>query len=184
VTLIGYHASHEQHSPSALLAATRAAADAGFGAISSSDHLSPWSRWCRSIRRPIRTTAMTSPTSTASIPGWGHWASSSRWCARPATGGCAFVAVHNFGAEPCRLELPLDGIDDAVAADDLLDGSWVHPLDEPVLHLTLDGYGYQWLRIRRAGQRLSPLTRRTGRGAAAVATDAGPAAPTRQHGRP
>jgi hypothetical protein len=25
-----------------------------------------------------------------------------------------------------------------------------------VLHLTLDGYGYQWLRIRRAGQRLSP----------------------------
>jgi probable non-F420 flavinoid oxidoreductase len=44
VTLIGYHASHEQHSPSALLAATRAAADAGFGAISSSDHLSPWSR--------------------------------------------------------------------------------------------------------------------------------------------
>jgi probable non-F420 flavinoid oxidoreductase len=44
VTLIGYHASHEQHSPSALLGATRAAADAGFGAISSSDHLSPWSR--------------------------------------------------------------------------------------------------------------------------------------------
>jgi trehalose synthase len=70
--------------------------------------------------------------------------------------GSTVVAVHNFGAEPCRLELPLDGIDDAVAADDLLDGSWVHPLDEPVLHLTLDGYGYQWLRIRRAGQRRSP----------------------------
>jgi trehalose synthase len=70
--------------------------------------------------------------------------------------GSTVVAVHNFGAEPCRLELPLDGIDDAVAADDLLDGSSEHPLDEPVLHLTLDGYGYQWLRIRRAGQRLSP----------------------------
>lgn len=44
MTLIGYHASHEQHRPSALIAAARAAADAGFGAISSSDHLSPWSR--------------------------------------------------------------------------------------------------------------------------------------------
>ena len=70
--------------------------------------------------------------------------------------GSTVVAVHNFGAEPCRLELPLDGIDDAVAADDLLDGTWEQPLDQPVLPLTLDGYGYQWLRIRRAGQRLSP----------------------------
>src|SRR5512145_347781 len=42
--MIGYHASHEQHPPSALLAAARAAAEAGFGAVSSSDHLSPWSR--------------------------------------------------------------------------------------------------------------------------------------------
>jgi probable non-F420 flavinoid oxidoreductase len=44
VTVVGYHASHEQHPPSALLAAARRAADAGFGAVSSSDHLSPWSR--------------------------------------------------------------------------------------------------------------------------------------------
>jgi probable non-F420 flavinoid oxidoreductase len=43
VTTIGYHASHEQHAPSALLDAARAAADAGFGAVSSSDHLTPWS---------------------------------------------------------------------------------------------------------------------------------------------
>jgi glycosidase len=66
------------------------------------------------------------------------------------------VAVHNFGAEPCRLDLPLEGLDDAVGADDLLDGSREEPLDDPVLHLILDGYGYRWLRIRRAGQRLSP----------------------------
>jgi len=66
------------------------------------------------------------------------------------------VAVHNFGAEPCRLDLPLEGLEDAVGADDLLDGSPEEPLDDPVLHLTLDGYGYRWLRIRRAGQRLSP----------------------------
>jgi trehalose synthase len=66
------------------------------------------------------------------------------------------VAVHNFGPEPCRLELPLDGIDDAVSAVDLLDGLHEEDLDEPVLHMTLDGYGFRWLRIRRAGQRLVP----------------------------
>jgi probable non-F420 flavinoid oxidoreductase len=44
VTVIGYHASHEQHPPSALLDDARAAAEAGFGAVSSSDHLSPWGR--------------------------------------------------------------------------------------------------------------------------------------------
>jgi probable non-F420 flavinoid oxidoreductase len=44
VTVVGYHASHEQHPPSDLLAMACAAADAGFTAVSSSDHLSPWSR--------------------------------------------------------------------------------------------------------------------------------------------
>jgi probable non-F420 flavinoid oxidoreductase len=44
MTVVGYHASHEQHPPSALLAAARAAAAAGFGAVSSSDHVTPWSR--------------------------------------------------------------------------------------------------------------------------------------------
>jgi probable non-F420 flavinoid oxidoreductase len=44
VTIVGYHASHEQFPPSALLAAARAAAEAGFGAVSSSDHVTPWSR--------------------------------------------------------------------------------------------------------------------------------------------
>jgi probable non-F420 flavinoid oxidoreductase len=40
---IGYHASHEQHPPSALLRDVCRAEDAGFDAIWSSDHLSPWS---------------------------------------------------------------------------------------------------------------------------------------------
>ncbi len=70
--------------------------------------------------------------------------------------GSTVVAVHNFGAEPCRLSLPLDGIDDAVGAADLLAGNQEEPLDEPMLHLTLDSYGYRWLRIRREGQRSSP----------------------------
>ncbi len=43
MTTIGYHASHEQHRPSDLLAHARRAEEAGFGAVSSSDHVSPWS---------------------------------------------------------------------------------------------------------------------------------------------
>ncbi|HEX2023798.1 MAG TPA: TIGR03885 family FMN-dependent LLM class oxidoreductase [Acidimicrobiales bacterium] len=43
MTPIGYHASHEQHPPSRLLGDIRLAEDAGFAAISSSDHVSPWS---------------------------------------------------------------------------------------------------------------------------------------------
>jgi coenzyme F420-dependent glucose-6-phosphate dehydrogenase len=41
--LIGYHASHEQFSPSQLLAYVQAAERAGFQAIMTSDHLAPWS---------------------------------------------------------------------------------------------------------------------------------------------
>lgn len=41
---IGYHASHEQFSPSRLLRMAVLAEQAGFDAILSSDHLAPWSR--------------------------------------------------------------------------------------------------------------------------------------------
>ncbi len=41
---IGYHASHEQFPPSALLGYVRAAQEAGFDAALSSDHFHPWSR--------------------------------------------------------------------------------------------------------------------------------------------
>lgn len=40
--LLSYHASHEQHSPSDLLGHVRAAEDAGFDGVLSSDHLLPW----------------------------------------------------------------------------------------------------------------------------------------------
>ena len=43
VTTVGFHASHEQLAPSALLAAARRADEAGFDAVSCSDHLAPWS---------------------------------------------------------------------------------------------------------------------------------------------
>src|SRR4051812_39831151 len=40
---IGYHASHEQFSPSELLSLVRAAETAGFDCAMSSDHFRPWS---------------------------------------------------------------------------------------------------------------------------------------------
>ena len=43
MTTVGFHASHEQLAPSALLTAARRADQAGFDAISCSDHLAPWS---------------------------------------------------------------------------------------------------------------------------------------------
>jgi probable non-F420 flavinoid oxidoreductase len=43
VTLIGFHASHEQVHPARLLEAVVAAEQAGFAAAMSSDHFSPWS---------------------------------------------------------------------------------------------------------------------------------------------
>ena len=42
MTLIGYHASHEQHPPSALLGYVRAAEAAGFQGVTSADHFHPW----------------------------------------------------------------------------------------------------------------------------------------------
>ena len=65
------------------------------------------------------------------------------------------VAAHNFSPEPCRVRLELDGLDDVVAMHDLFDGER-RELDEPVIELTLDGYGYRWLRTQRKGQRLTP----------------------------
>lgn len=41
---IGFHASHEEIQPGALLAAVRAAEEAGFAAAMCSDHFAPWSR--------------------------------------------------------------------------------------------------------------------------------------------
>ncbi|PZR53184.1 LLM class F420-dependent oxidoreductase [Xylanimonas oleitrophica] len=44
MTIIGFHASHEQMHPSDLLRAVQRAEEAGFDAAMCSDHLAPWSR--------------------------------------------------------------------------------------------------------------------------------------------
>ncbi|KRA99854.1 LLM class F420-dependent oxidoreductase [Devosia sp. Root685] len=43
MTLVGYHASHEQFAPSELLGLVREAEQAGFACAKSSDHFHPWS---------------------------------------------------------------------------------------------------------------------------------------------
>lgn len=42
MTRVGFHASHEQLAPSSLLQAARRADQAGFDAVSCSDHIAPW----------------------------------------------------------------------------------------------------------------------------------------------
>jgi len=44
MTLVGYHASHEQFAPSELLGLVREAEQAGFACAKSSDHFHPWSK--------------------------------------------------------------------------------------------------------------------------------------------
>jgi maltose alpha-D-glucosyltransferase / alpha-amylase len=61
------------------------------------------------------------------------------------------VAVHNFSAEPCQVQIPLEGIDGVVAVDDLLDGDSGDASDGTI-DLTIEGYGYRWLQVRREGQ--------------------------------
>jgi maltose alpha-D-glucosyltransferase/alpha-amylase len=70
-------------------------------------------------------------------------------------GGSTVVAIHNFSPEPCRLDVPLEGFEDVAALDDLL-GSERIELDRPEFEVTLAGYGYRWLLVRRKGQRLPP----------------------------
>jgi hypothetical protein len=65
------------------------------------------------------------------------------------------LALHNFSAEPCRLEVPLEDIGDLAGCDDLLGPDRID-LDDAVLSLTLDGYGHRWFRVRRHGVRPAP----------------------------
>jgi probable non-F420 flavinoid oxidoreductase len=72
--LIGYHSSHEQFPPSRLLFLAKAAEDAGFGGIMTSDHIAPWgerqansgNNWAW-LGAALATTSL--PFSSLAIPG-------------------------------------------------------------------------------------------------------------------
>lgn len=63
----------------------------------------------------------------------------------------AVIAVHNLGADPVTVTLPIEGSDDGSVLADLFEGSRV-PLERGTVTLPLDGYGYHWLRLQPAPQ--------------------------------
>ena len=75
VTLYGYHCSHEQHAPSALLSYVRAAEAAGFSRAMCSDHFHPWTEaqgqsgfaWSW-LGAALQATSL--PFGTVNAPGW------------------------------------------------------------------------------------------------------------------
>jgi hypothetical protein len=64
------------------------------------------------------------------------------------------VAVHNLSAESCTVPLTLNDCDSRSYLVDLLRDSDHVELDEKgQVELTLDGYGYRWLRLMPRGSR-------------------------------
>jgi glycosidase len=63
------------------------------------------------------------------------------------------VAVHNLAAEPCRVRVDLAAEDEGSRLDDLLDERPAfETLDGKAVELTLEGYGYRWLRLIPPGR--------------------------------
>jgi maltose alpha-D-glucosyltransferase/alpha-amylase len=69
--------------------------------------------------------------------------------------GSTAVAVHNFADAERSVAFRLDGADDAVGLDDLLDGHRLS-LDGPEVSLDLPAFGYRWYRVLRRGARITP----------------------------
>ncbi|HEU4542363.1 MAG TPA: alpha-amylase family protein [Jiangellaceae bacterium] len=58
------------------------------------------------------------------------------------------IMLHNFAAEPCTVPLELKDLDRYAVLNDLLQQDST-PLEDGRVELTLDGYGYRWLRVSR-----------------------------------
>jgi maltose alpha-D-glucosyltransferase/alpha-amylase len=69
--------------------------------------------------------------------------------------GSTVMAVHNLADRAARCRLPIDGIDDAVAVDDLLRGGRLD-VTRGGVSLDLEPYGYRWFRVVRRGHRTTP----------------------------
>ncbi len=60
------------------------------------------------------------------------------------------VALHNFGADGCLVPLTLGDLPEGSRLVDLLDGRAEFPVDaRGGIELSLEGYGYRWLRLLR-----------------------------------
>lgn len=62
----------------------------------------------------------------------------------------AVVAVHNLGADAVVVDLAIDGLDDSTELVDLFSQEEVHT-EDGTIQVSLEGYGYRWLRLRPEG---------------------------------
>jgi trehalose synthase len=86
--------------------------------------------------------------------GWGRWtvletSDPAVLAHRCDWEGRAVVAIHNLGENPCQVRVTVDGDGAGDAVLDLLDdrGS-LDAVEDGVVDLKLEGYGYRWFRLR------------------------------------
>jgi trehalose synthase len=91
--------------------------------------------------------------------GWGRWSVVDQphrqvLVHRCDLDGSAVLTVHNLGPEPVTVEVPVDPDGLGHEATDLMSDDPVS--GERAVSLALDGYGFQWLRVRPAGDLAIP----------------------------
>ena len=91
--------------------------------------------------------------------GWGTWTVleqplDSVLAQRCAVEGSAVVTVHNLGAEPVTVDVPVDPDGEGLEAVDLMSDEVV--TGQATARVQLDGYGHRWLRVRPAGDLAIP----------------------------
>jgi glycosidase len=91
--------------------------------------------------------------------GWGAWTVldqplDSVLAQRCAVEGSSVVTVHNLGAEPVTVDVPVDPDGEGLEAVDLMSDEVV--TGQATARVHLDGYGYRWLRVRPAGDLAIP----------------------------
>jgi trehalose synthase len=72
---------------------------------------------------------------------------------RCSWGDATMVALHNLGPEPRTVPIRLDDCDDSCRLVDLLQAGSTDIDESGRAELTLDAYGYRWLRLTRPGNR-------------------------------
>jgi hypothetical protein len=72
---------------------------------------------------------------------------------RCSWGDGTMVALHNLGPEPRTVPIQLDDCDDSCRLVDLLQAGSTDVDGSGRAELTLEAYGYRWLRLTRPGQR-------------------------------
>ena len=91
--------------------------------------------------------------------GWGTWSVVDQPTAqvlvqRCQLDGSAVVTVHNLGAEPVTVDVPIDPRDEGLEAVDLMAEEVV--TGGATTSVALEGYGFRWLRVRPAGDLAIP----------------------------